>query len=356
MDKKTHSAIKILEKYKNLVWPEVNRSLTSPNFPPAFKIKPEYKDLEKFHWDLTRDYPLRKGKYTRPTLLILISSAMGQNLKLMTKTATAMQLSEEWILISDDIEDNSLLRRGKPTLHRMYNLELAVNASDTLQTVMWKVLFDNIPILGIKKTQEIIYEFYSMIMRTELGQTADIKWFTDKNYNLTDEDWLFTAYSKSGYYSIGGPIRLGAIIANATPKQLGVLTQFGLDIGIVWQTVDDILDVTSDFKGLKQHGNDIFEGKFTIILGHLLRLSKPKDKKKLMFILQKRREEKSEKEVDWIIEKMHSLGSVDYAKKLANKYKEKAVRIFEKDLQFLSKQPYRNHLRQIIDFIVEREY
>lgn len=351
-----HSAIKTLEKYKKIIWPEIDKHLVEPVFPSVFKVPRKYKGLERFHRRLYCEYPLRKGKYLRPTLLLLTASAMGKDIKYAINTAAAMQLSEEWILLDDDIQDGSTLRRGKPTLHRMFGFELALNAGDTLQTIMWKVLSDNQPILGIKKSREVSEEFYSIIRRTELGQTVEIKWFKENKIDFTDEDWYFIADSKSSYYSITGPIRLGAIIANASEKQLDALTFFGLNLGRCFQLVDDILDITTNFKGLKQKGNDIYEGKRTILLGHLLRSIDTKDRNKLISILGKTREEKDEKEVDWVIEKMHSYGSVEYAKKLAQKYKDKAIEIFDKDLKFLSKKPYRDDLRQLIDFIIEREY
>jgi len=71
-----------------------------------------------------------------------------------------MQTSEDWILNHDDFEDNSLERRGKPCLHRIYGPELAVNAGDALQVIMWKMLWDNNRVVGEKKAQKIAEEFY----------------------------------------------------------------------------------------------------------------------------------------------------------------------------------------------------
>lgn len=350
------SADGILKYYRDFVWKEIEEYLKSPNFPKAFGVPAKYKPLEDFHWKVTSEYPLRKGKYVRPTLLLLACQAMGQKKELALKTAAAMQLSEEWILISDDIEDGSLLRRGKPTLHRMYSVELAINASDTLETVMWKVLFDNISILGVKKTRELVEEFYSMVMRTGLGQTVEIKWFTDNKLDFTEEDWYFIGYSKSGYYSIGGPVRLGAIIANATSSQLNILSKFGLELGACWQLVDDLLDITSDFQGLKQKGNDIYEGKRTVMLSHLLAKADQKDKKKLIEILHKKRPEKTEAEVDWVMNKMELYGSIAHARELAIKHKKNCEVILDKQLKFLSEEPARTQLRTLINFILERKY
>lgn len=353
---KSAAAVQILEKYKKLVWPEIRKYLKDPVFPKQFSIPKKYKSLEKFHWKLVSDYPKRKGKYLRPTLLMLVAKAMGRQEKLTVKTAAAMQTSEEWILNHDDIEDDSPLRRGKPSLHKLYGIELAINAGDALHSIMWKILIDNLKLLDKAKTIEIMNEFYKIIMRTTLGQTVDIKWFKENKPSISDHDWYFIADSKSSYYTITAPIRLGAIIADANEKQLDLLSTFGLQLGRSFQLIDDILDVTSDFKGLKQKGNDIYEGKGTLILGHLLRNANKTDKKKIMAILKKSRDEKSSNEVAWVIEKMHAYGSIDYARKKAEYFKNKAEEIFDRDLKFLSKQPYRDQLKEIVRFILERDH
>ena len=265
---KKHPAIKVLNKHKSIVWPEIQKYLKDPKYPKQFTIAAKYKPIQKYHWKIVSDYPKRKSKYVRPTFVLLTAKSMGINQKKALKTAAAMQISEEWILGHDDIQDDSPLRRGKPSLHKIYGTALAVNAGDTLHSLMWKVLADNFKLLGPKKGLEIINEFVSILMRTELGQTADIKWFQENKLNFTDNDWRFIADSKSGYYSIGGPIRLGAILANATEDQLNKLTNFGKALGTCWQLVDDILDITGDIGGRKIFANDIYEGKRTVPLGH----------------------------------------------------------------------------------------
>jgi len=122
------------------------------------------------------DYPHRKGKYLRPTLVCLTAEAMGANLRKALLTAAAMQISEEWLLIHDDLEDNSLRRRGLPALHCLYDVPSAINAGDGLQNVMWKVLADNRKILGEKTTFRLLDEFYLQLSRTILGQMTEIRW------------------------------------------------------------------------------------------------------------------------------------------------------------------------------------
>lgn len=349
------SVLKTLEEHKNLVWKEIEKYLKSPKFPKSFKVPAKYKDIEEFHWTATKEYPLRKGKYLRPTLLLLTIAAMGENPRLGLKTASALQLSEEWLLVHDDIEDQSLLRRGKPTLHRIYGIGEAVNVGDTLQTIMWKVFFDSLKIFEVKKFRQIFNEFYSILMRTELGQTVENKWSSEVN-DFSDQDWYFLADGKTGFYSLAGPLRLGAIIAGTTPKQLIYLSEFGLELGRCFQLVDDILDVTSNFRGLKKKGGDIYEGKRTILLGHLLRTVVPKDRNRLLSILGKNYNEKTPEEVKWVISKMKDYGSIDYARHLAKIHKNKAERIFDDKLKFLSFEPQRTKIRQLIDFVLERDY
>src|SRR3989344_2606983 len=122
----------ILETYKNLVWPEINSYLKDPTFPPSFRIPNRYREDVTHNWEIAKEYPLRKGKYLRPTLVMITAEALGSDRKSAIKTAAAMQVSEDWLLIHDDFEDNSSARRGKPTLHKIYGPELAVNAGDLL--------------------------------------------------------------------------------------------------------------------------------------------------------------------------------------------------------------------------------
>jgi len=287
-----------LEETKKLVWPVIEKYLKDPIYPKQFKIPSKFqKEADEF-WNINRVYPERKGKYLRPTLVLLIASALGANPKSAINVAGAMQLSEEWILISDDIEDNSDERRGKPTLHKIYGLELAINASDSLETIMWKMIIDC-------KNNEIVDEFYRMLIRTTLGQGVEQIW-TNSNTKIDNDSYFFVADSKSAYYSIAGPMRLGAIIANASENQLDKITEFGLHLGRCFQIVDDILDLEQDKK----------EGKSTLTTKY----------------------------------------GVEYTKKIAEKEKGIAKTIFEKDLEFLSQEPARLKLKELIDFILNRDY
>ncbi len=348
----------VLAQKKKLVWKEIKKYLGKPlSLSGKNSLPKKYSYLEKFHWRIVSEYPRRQGKYLRPTLLILAAEAIGVSAKKAVLTAAAMQTSEDWILSHDDIEDDSLERRGKPALHRIYGKELAINAGDALHIIMWRMLWDNRRVLGERKAGEIAEEFYQMLTRTALGQTVEIKWIQEGEESLTDEDIFFILDGKTVYYTIAGPMRLGAIIAGTNKKQLEAIYEFSQPLGRCFQIIDDLLDLTSDFRGLKkQTGNDIYEGKRTIMLMHLFRAVKGEEKKRLSKIMAKKREEKTTQEVEWIISLMKKYGSLEYAKNLAEKFAFQAKRIFEEKLDFLCCQPAREQLKAGIDFILKREY
>lgn len=352
------SFLEVLRKKRELVWREIERYLKNLIlFPSYCRIPSSYQKLAKFHQKITADYPERKGKYLRPTLVLLTAGAMGFPEEKAIKTAAAMQVSEDWILNHDDIEDNSLERRGKPCLHRLYGCQLAINAGDALHLLMWKILWDNRQIVGEKKGEEIAEEFYQMLSRTALGQTIEIKWTQENKLDLTERDILFILESKTAYYTIAGPMRLGAILGGANSRQLATIYEFGKFLGYCFQIKDDLLDLTSDFAGLKkQKGNDIYEGKRTVILMHLFRTVRGQEKKKLISIISKPREKKTAEEVEWVISLMKKRGSLEYAQQLAEKFAFQAKKFFNDKLGFLKYQPFKNQLKMLIDFVLERKY
>lgn len=353
-----HDFLNTLKTYQNLLWPIIEKKIKEiNNFPKYCQLDKKYQKELDFHLNIVSDYPERKGKYIRPTLLMLTALAMGAKKKETMMTAAAMQMSEDWILNHDDIEDDSENRRGKATLHKIYGNELAINAGDALHVIMWKVLFDNFSILDKKMAMKIVKEFYTMLNRTILGQGIELKWTKDNRFDLNEKDNLLILESKTGYYTIAGPMRLGAIIAGANQSKLESIYKFGVILGRSFQIIDDLLDLTSDFGGLKKKkGNDIYENKRTLMLLHLIKTSSEVDKKLINKILNKKREEKREEDVEIMVELMKKYGSLAYGKKEADKYAKQAKEIFEKELNFIKIEPYRSQIKSGIDFIVNRDH
>jgi geranylgeranyl diphosphate synthase type II len=348
--------IEELKKRREIVWKEIQKYVigeTEDSYPND--IIKNYRDIDKFHWDMIAEYPKRRGKYIRPGLLLLACEAMGGDVRKAIKTAAAMQLSEDWILVHDDVEDGSMERRGRPTFHIMYSPALAINIGDALHMIMWKVLIDNELVLGERKAHAVFDEFYKMLMRAAAGQTAEIKWTEENKINLKYEDIYFLLDGKTTYYTIAGPLRLGAIIAGATKEQLKQIFQLGLPLGRAFQIRDDLLNVVGDRKKYgKEIGGDIIEGKRTVMIIHLLKNANKTDKKKVIKIMNKSREKKTLKDVALVIDMMHKYGSIKFAQKKADEFTEQALAAFKK-MKFFKPGKARDTLEAAVRFMAMRE-
>ncbi|MBT7350090.1 polyprenyl synthetase family protein [candidate division WWE3 bacterium] len=351
-----NDVLKILGGYKLKVWKEIEPYLIDPKYHELFEVPVDFDNDVKKVWQVVKEYPERQGKYLRPSLLMLTLEACGGESERGLKTAAAVQISEEWILIHDDIEDDSIKRRGAECLHRKYGLGEALNAGDMLHLIMWRVLLENKEVLGEALSFDIMRELNTILMRTALGQGVEMDWASSLKLEISEDGWLFVADGKTAYYSIVAPLRLGAMIAEASENELDKLTEFGLYLGRCFQLVDDLLDVTGDFGGLKVKGDDIREGKQTLILGHLLGKIKGVDKARLIKILSKNRKDKTLAEVVWVMNKMDEMGSITYARNKAKEYKEKALEYFKKNLGFLKNEPARGNLLKLVNFVLERDH
>ncbi|MBO4718342.1 MAG: polyprenyl synthetase family protein [Prevotella sp.] len=313
----------------------------------------KYKSLFDEHWDIITDYPSRRGKYLRPALVMLMAEAMSGSSEKAVFTATAMQMSEDWILIHDDWEDGSLERRGKPALHRLVSSEISVNAGDTLHECMHRVLSENFRLLDVSLARRVQREFFLMLGRTTFGQYAEIKWTQDNKQDMTDEDVLFTVSGKTVYYTVAGPLRLGAILAGATDEQLQRIYAFSYPLGLCFQIRDDVLDLTGDFEGQKKQSlNDIYEGKRTLILLHLLRHCTDDERQRVEAILGKPREQKTAGEVQYIRDLMDVYGSIRYAESCAEAYARDALDRLS-TIDFIQ-ESYRPLFCGMVDFILRR--
>lgn len=347
----------VLNQNKELVWHKIEDYLNQlVEYPTYCRVPIKYNNLLKYHHQLVSDYPQRKGKYLRPTLVLLTAQSMGLSKEEALLTAAAMQTSEDWILCHDDIEDDSPDRRGKPTLHNLVGIELAINAADALHILMWKMINDNYRLLKFDIANKIAEEFFWMLNRTTLGQGIELKWAKEKEINLSYKDIEFILESKTGYYTIAGPMRFGAILAKANQDQLDIIYRFGILLGKAYQIIDDLLDVTSDFSGGKKiKGNDIYESKKTILLTHLLNTSNQKDRSIIGDIIRKDRNKKTTDDISVVIGLMDKYGSIQFSKELANKYVSTSKKYFLEKMDFIKVNPYRDQIFSGIEFITNRQ-
>ncbi len=316
----------------------------------VFKLLPskhKIPEIQKFY-DMLRDYPSRGGKRLRPVLVLLSTAMFGGKEKDAVITAAALELFHDWILIHDDIEDSSLERRGKPCLHRKYNTELAINAGDELHNLMWHALIE-------QKNLDILKAFSELLSFMTAGQAMEIDWFTNNKWHMTENDYYEMTSRKTAWYTGSYPIYFGAILASK-PEYKEKILDFGKDFGIAFQIQDDILDLTADPEKFgKSVAGDIFEGKRTLMIIHLLSKMNPEEKQKFFSIMNKSRADKTQEEVDYVLSLMKKYKSIDYAKAKAFQFAKSASEKFDRYFADIPDSNAKLAIRSLIDFVVNRE-
>lgn len=277
---------------------------------------------------MMRDYPSRPAKGMRPFLCVTACRAAGGDGKDALLTAACIELFQHWILIHDDIEDGSELRRGGPALHHKYGEPLALNAGDALHARMWGALSLNRETLGPEKTVRIMKEFSRMVDETTEGQHMELAWVAHKRWDLQESDYYEMCTKKTSWYTVAGPCRLGAIVAGASEEVLEKLKEFGLRLGVAFQIQDDALNLVGDQKKYgKEKSDDILEGKRTLILLHLLRSVGPDEKVKLVSVMSKNRTAKTPADVSYVLSLVEKHDAVGYARKRAIELMKEAVEV-----------------------------
>src|SRR5579864_903366 len=166
-------------------------------------------------YDMMRDYPSRGGKGLRGSLCLLWCELFSGKKQNALVTASALELFQNWILIHDDIEDQSDLRRGQPSLHRKYGVELSINAGDALHGKMWELILSNENDLGAETTLSVCSEFTRMLNETTEGQQIELAWTRGNKWEINEDDYLLMVTKKSAWYTCISPSRLGVILATS---------------------------------------------------------------------------------------------------------------------------------------------
>jgi geranylgeranyl diphosphate synthase type II len=241
-------------------------------------------------FDLVLDYPRRGGKGLRPTLGIAMCLGLGGSLEAVLPTAATLELYHNAFLIHDDIEDESLLRRGSPALHVEHGVPVAVNVGDAMLSLSLQPLLDNVERIGLGPALRILRAVAQMTRRTVEGQAVELEWVRTNAWRLADEDYLAMVELKTSWYSFITPLQVGAIAAGAGAGELAALEPIGRYLGAAFQITDDLLNLRADPEDYgKEIGGDLWEGKRTLMLLHALRTAGQADRGRALAVLARRR-------------------------------------------------------------------
>ena len=196
------------------------------------------------------------GKRLRPVLCLAAAEACGGEFSLALPPACAVELMHTYSLVHDDLPamDDDDLRRGRPTCHKVYGEGMAILCGDALLTEAFIVIGQTVATKRYN-TRDYITELAVTGSSRKLigGQVMDLE---GEGKKLTKRDLVRIHEAKTAAL-LTTSLRLGAMTANATPAKLEALTLFGHALGLVFQVIDDILDVTQSTEVLgKTAGKD----------------------------------------------------------------------------------------------------
>jgi geranylgeranyl diphosphate synthase type I len=230
------------------------------------------------------------------------AAVFGLGFKISDKTSkcevpilvqAGVELIQTGLLIQDDIVDEDDIRRGLPTMHRMFALAsqdwkenicaddanaigrgLAMMASDLAIVLAYDLFLE----AGFSADTVIkaTTQFNRNLIKTALGQAMDVSLHGSLSPGIPQI--LKTATYKTAYYTVVGPMQLGAQLAGANTDLLENINQFGRNIGLAYQLRDDILDVFGNQYGSnRKQGSDIAHNKRTLLIENTLRMTSGKE-------------------------------------------------------------------------------
>ncbi|MBI2580875.1 polyprenyl synthetase family protein [Candidatus Woesearchaeota archaeon] len=313
------------------------------------KWKQDVEALTKAISEPVWDFLSRGGKRWRPMLMLMCCEAVGGKPSETLPFAVIPELIHNGSLIVDDIEDNSDLRRGKPVLHRIFGVDIAVNAGNVLYFLPLIAIRDSdLP----EKTKSKAYEtIITQLLKCHLGQATDIYWHSGKAQNIpTEKEYLQMCANKTGSVACMAA-KLGALLGGGSEKQIGALGEFAEAAGVAFQIKDDILNVESSEGIGKEFGDDISEGKRTLMVIHTLNTAHASatEKKRLLEILNLRTKDKSLIAEAIAVIKKH--GSIDYARKTALQLLEEAWQEADK---VLPESEVKNQMKGFAQLLINR--
>jgi geranylgeranyl diphosphate synthase, type II len=305
---------------------------------------------------LMREYPARGGKGLRPTLCIATCGAFGGQREDAVRIAAAVEMYHNAFLIHDDIEDESLERRGRICLHIEHGVPLAVNAGDGLNLLAVNTVLGNIERLGLTRTLALMEEIIRMCRESTEGQAVELSWIRRRHVPRRDADYIRMVTQKSSWYTCQSPCRLGAIAAGHTrPRELDLIGSVFEEVGVAFQIQDDVLNLTGqqDLYGKEPLG-DLLEGKRTLMLIHLMRSLGKDERAELLGWLSGPRTSRTVADSSDVVRRMERNGSIDYARAVAARHADRAASLFEETLGFIPESEDKAILRQVIHYVNTR--
>ncbi len=258
------------------------------------------------------------GKRLRPLLVLLSSKAVGGKFENAYNAAAAVEMLHNFTLVHDDIMDNANKRRGRLTLHKMYDHSTAILVGDSLLSIAYEYLLKDCN----SNSKQVIASFTQGLIEVCEGQSLDTNFESRKNVSLSE---YISMIKKKTAAMAEMCCRIGALLGGGTNSEVNALGRYGLNLGIAFQIQDDLLDISADEKKFgKTIGGDLVEGKKTYLFLEALEKSKGEDRKKLLKVIERNGVRKNQVlNYKMIYER---LGVLDDARREIKAYTQKALK------------------------------
>jgi len=275
---------KAIEKYipRKFTKDSVLFQVTPPVY--SYNLEAIDKAISDPIWDMLD----RGGKRWRPALFLLICDVLGKKSDCYTDFAVIPEVVHNGTLVIDDIEDSSELRRGKPCTYKLHGLDISVNAGNAMYYMPLLSLMAN----GVNLSAGTlcgVYEIYVQEMiNLSMGQAMDIAWHSGlaNANNIHENDYLQMCAYKTGTLARMAA-KMAAVFSGVEKVLVDKLGRFAESIGVAFQIQDDVLDLTGQEFAKKKGGvgQDITEGKRTLMVICTLKVASEVDKNRLLEIL-----------------------------------------------------------------------
>ncbi len=296
-------------------------------------------------YDAARHLPLAGGKRLRPCMAMIACEAVRGDITRVIPLSLSLELIHNFTLIHDDIMDKSKLRRNIPTVHIKFGEPVAIIAGDLLFTKAFEAMHDIQGDLSVFKNVE--YGLIDCIREICEGQQLDIEF--EQRQIVTEDEYLEMILKKTAVIFMYAA-EAGAILGGGTKEQSQALNEYGKNLGLAFQIHDDYLDMSSNEETLgKDIGNDIRNGKKTLIAVHSLNNAQGEDKKLLEIIFGNKNA--TEQQIKQAYNLFNKTGSIEHAKQTAINYCEKA----KKQLDILPDSEAKQILLKLAEYSIKRE-
>jgi len=292
------------------------------------------------------------GKRLRPFMLVKSYEACGGEGEKPYPAAAGVEILHTFTLIHDDIIDRDETRRGVPTVHVLWGIPQAIISGDMLFALVFRALSKGLRDVGVEDSVivEVVGRFSKTLVDICAGQTMDMVMAEKPTTAVTVDEYMEMIKLKTAVLYMASA-EIGGLLAGASSGELEALRSYGLNSGLAFQMIDDVLGVSGVEEELgKPVGSDIREGKKTIVVLEALSRLDDAGKRRLLGVLGDRGA--SRDRIMEAIRLIESSGAVEEAKRLARLYSSKA----REALRRLPATDARRLLEALTDFIVERRF